>query len=94
MNKNKILDFIKTHFDKDCHWTSGNCFYFATILHTRFPHSEIWYDEIYNHFVCKIGSNFYDWNGIYKPKNALIKWKDYKKIDVLHYNRIVRDCIS
>lgn len=90
---NKILFFISSRFSNDCNWTTGNCYYFAIILHTRFPNSEIWYDEINNHFVCKIDEKFYDWNGIYIPEHELVKWDDYKNIDELHYNRIIRDCI-
>lgn len=89
---NEIIEFIHRRFPDDSHWVSGNCFYFASILYTRFPNSEIWYDIINNHFVCKIGNEFYDWNGIYK-RNNLIKWDDYAELDKTHFNRIVRDCI-
>ena len=90
---NEVIEFINRRFPNDCNWVSGNCFYFACILYTRFPNSEIWYDEINNHFVCKIDNIFYDWNGIYNSEHELIKWDDYKDIDALHFNRIVRDCI-
>lgn len=91
---NKVLEFIHRRFSNDCNWTSGNCFYFASILCLRFTNGELWYDEIANHFLCKIDGIFYDWNGIYVPENELIKWDNYKDIDELHFNRIIRDCIK
>lgn len=91
--QNQILDFIHRRFSQDNNWVSGNCFYFACILCIRFPTGEIWYDEINNHFVCKINNTFYDWKGIYNPEYELVKWEDYRKIDALHFNRIIRDCI-
>ena len=33
----KVIDFIKKRFKIDCDWTTGNCFYFAKILESRFP---------------------------------------------------------
>ena len=33
----QILAFIKRRFSQDCNWIDGNCYYFATILKTRFP---------------------------------------------------------
>ena len=90
----EVLEFIHRRFPQDCNWTSGNCYYFASILYMRFPDSEIWYDEINNHFVCKISDVFYDWNGVYKSEYELVRWKDFKDIDILLFNRIIRDCIK
>lgn len=96
---NNILDFIGRRFppEKDCNWISGNCYYFAVILASRFE-GEIWYHLIDDHFVFKQGKCFYDWTGLrqdYKEEdNALVKWDDYKIIDPIHYGRIKRDVIE
>jgi hypothetical protein len=79
----------------------GNCYYFARILKTRFK-GEIWYDLVDGHFLFKQGDCFYDWTGLRteynmdKPETVdnLVKWSDYKKIDPVHYDRIVRDVIN
>lgn len=96
---NYILDFIKRRFppEKDCNWVSGNCYYFAVILATRFI-GEIWYHLIDDHFVFRQGDYFYDWTGWRQDYNqndsALVEWNSYKSIDPIHYYRIVRDVIK
>ena len=63
---------------------------------------EIWYDLVDGHFLFKQGDYFYDWTGcrteyqMDKPETVddLVKWSDYKKIDPVHYDRIVRDVIN
>lgn len=102
MNK-EILDFMKRRFpiDKDCDWMTGNCYYFARILKMRFK-GEIWYDLVDGHFLFRSFDDFYDWTGLRseydlsKPETVenLVKWSDYKKIDPVHYERIVRDVIE
>lgn len=92
-SQNEILKFIKKRFPYDCNWLSGNCYYFALILHNRFSNSEIYYDDIKGHFITKIQEQFYDWTGLVKPKHV-IKWTGYKKVDRLHYNRIKRDVLD
>ena len=102
LNKD-ILDFINRRFpiNKDCDWMTGNCYYFARILKTRFK-GEIWYDLVNGHFLFRRGDYFFDWTGIRleydlnKPEtvNSLVKWSIYKDIDPSHYERIVRDVIE
>lgn len=99
-----ILDFISRRFpitEGDTgHWMSGNCYYFALILKSRFK-GEIWYDRVAGHFLFRRGDYFFDWTGLRneydfsKPEtvDCLVKWPDYKKIDPAHYDRIVRDVI-
>jgi len=99
----EILDFMKRRFpiDKDCDWMEGNCYYFARILKMRFK-GEIWYDLVDGHFLFRNFDDFYDWSGLRneydlsKPETVenLVKWSDYKQIDPIHYNRIVRDVIE
>ena len=91
--KDEVLDFIQRRFQNDCNWLNGNCYYFALILHNRFPNSEIYYDCIKGHFITKINNNYYDWAGIYQVKNSLIKWNEYENIDYAHYNRIKENVV-
>jgi len=102
-----ILDFINRRFPisedniDHSHWMSGNCYYFARILKARFR-GEIWYDLVNGHFLFRRGDYFFDWTGIRleydlnKPETVdnLVKWSDYKKVDPVHYDRIVRDVIE
>lgn len=88
-----ILAFIKRRFPVDCNWTTGNCFYFAMILSTRF-HGKIFYDIIAGHFVAKIEDKYYDWNGVYTPSNAMEEWYQYSKKESQHWNRIKENVIN
>ena len=99
----KILEFICRRFsiENDCNWMTENCYYFARILKARFR-GEIWYNLVDGHFLFRYEDNFYDWTGLRaeynfdKPETMdnLVKWSDYKKIDPLHYARIMRDVIE
>lgn len=95
---NDIEKFIERRFGgKDCDWKSGNCYYFAVILKTRFPQGDIYYDTIDGHFLFRYGSAFYDFGGTVdmsdKSAGAIIDWSIFKSYDPKHYERIVRDCI-
>lgn len=100
-----VLDFINRRFpitdDDNNDWMGKNCYYFAKILKSRFK-GEIWYDLVKGHFLFRQGEYFYDWTGVRnqydlnKPETVdnLVKWSAYKKIDPVHYDRIVRDVIE
>ena len=97
----KIEEFINRRFQSDCDWLEGNCYYFARILKMRFK-GEIWYDLVEGHFLFRSFDKFYDWRGwreeydFDKPETVenLVKWANYKRIDPVHYERIVRDVIE
>jgi hypothetical protein len=94
----EILDFIKRRFSSDCNWMSGNCFYFAQILASRF-NGDIVYEPIEGHFLFW-GSDdkFYDWTGIRnytrEERRKMFLWRFASDKDPLLYNRIYRDCIK
>ena len=100
-----ILDFINRRFpiteDEASDWMGKNCYYFAKILKTRFK-GEIWYDLVDGHFLFRQGEYFYDWSGVRnqydlnKPETMvnMVKWSNYKKVDPVHYERIIRDVID
>lgn len=100
-----VLDFINRRFPLTEHdnsnWMTGNCYYFAKILKSRFK-GEIWYDLVNGHFLFRQGEYFYDWSGVrteydlnkLETTDNLVKWSTYKKIDPVHYDRIVRDVIN
>lgn len=92
--KEEILEFIKRRFPKDCNWTTGNCYYFATILHERFPGGTVAYDVIYGHFVYKYEDTYYDWNGIVDMTGRLVvEWNSFEDYDKSVKERVERDCI-
>ena len=96
MGTDEILDFITRRFSVDENWCSGNCYWLAYILTTRFNNLKIYYLPIANHFIAGDGELFYDWNG-----KHLLSWYDepphewayYKDEEPIEYKRIVRDCI-
>lgn len=103
--KDPIEEFVK-HFSKAKEtFTNGCCYWFAFILAERF-NGEIFYNPKENHFACGIqednpfpwidGSawSLYDINGNIKENvSDYVIFKEYKKIDSTHYERIVRDCV-
>ena len=97
----KIEEFIKRRFSQKDNWMEQNCYYFARILKMRFK-GEIWYDLVDGHFLFRYFDKFYDWSGWREEYDFdktetvenLVKWSDYKRIDPIHYNRIVRDVIE
>lgn len=98
--REQVIEFIYRRFPDDCHWTDGNCYYFACILKARFEEGEIWYDVVDGHFVFKLEDLFFDWNGTCmqyeideRLKEHLYKWSDLKQIDEKLYKRIVRDVV-
>ena len=93
----RIEEFIHRRFSQDCEWISGNCYYFAIILKSRFAGSIV-YDLIDGHFLfMDLEHKLYDWTGlrddIYYDGDRIVDWQSYADIDLLHYKRIRRDCI-
>ena len=90
---NEVIEFIQKRFPVDCMWTTGNCFYFALILLSRFPQGSIYYDVIYGHFVFKYDSHYYDWTGEITPQGYLVEWSKFDEYDSLQKQTIIRDCL-
>lgn len=90
---NEILNFISRRWQKDADWISGNCYWFARILQTRFPFLEIYYLPIDGHFVCGDGENYYDWTGLVELKEIPFLFSDLERQEPGWYDRIWRDCI-
>ena len=81
----------------DC-FTNGCCFWFACILHGRFvteaPGVIIVYDDIMNHFGCRINGRVYDITGDVTDK---YNWRDWIEVyleDELRGKRIIKDCVN
>ena len=92
--EDRVIEFIKRRFKSDCNWISGNCYYFAMILKTRFPDGVIFYDVINGHFVFNYADRYYDYTGIITPgENNIIEWDIFGQYDSLQRERIIRDCI-
>ena len=69
---------------------NGCCFWFAVILHCRFPGSIIVYDQVANHFAVLISGRVYDITGERTDGN-FEPWSELS--DDLLRARIIRDCI-
>lgn len=93
MTESTILHFISQFAAARETFLGGCCYWFAVILRERFE-AEIYYDPIENHFVGKIGRQFYDVTGTLPDNGRYIPWETYKDTDEAHYNRLVRDCIN
>lgn len=91
--EDKVLEFIKRRFAKDCFWVNDNCYYFAVILKDRFQDGTIYYDDIYGHFIFEYHEKLYDWTGIINRVGHLVEWDKFYEYDSLLTQRIVRDCI-
>lgn len=89
----EVIEFIKRRFPTNSNWCTGNCYWFAVILTTRFPNLSIWYAPITGHFVAGDGVCFYDWHGEWHQHEPVYKWEDYEGFDPLQYKRIVKGCI-
>ena len=98
-----FIDALTNHHDYyiQTYYTKGKCYYFAQALYQRFPHnSYIWYDSLHNHFYCEIDSVLYDATGPISPnkfteteKESIYIWQDYRRIDPIHSQRIINNCI-
>lgn len=76
-------------------FTNGYCYWFALILHTRFPDSEIVYYDAGNHFACKIRNRIFDITGDITDKNLFFEsWNEFKKEEPLKALRITQYCIN
>lgn len=77
--------------DVDTVFTCGCCYWFALILHCRFPESTIMYDQVANHFVTQIKGRLYDVTGDVTEQYDVTPWAELD--DTLLKRRIIRDCI-
>lgn len=76
-------------------FTCGCCYWFARILYERFRlygSSEIVYDQIENHFGCRIDNCVYDICGDVTERYNWGPWPIGE--DPSHTSRIMRDCIE
>ena len=92
----EVLEFIHRRFPVDCNWCTGNCYWFATILHQRFPQYPIWLFPVENHFMVGDGNIFYDWQGIRYAADCEeepILWDKVEQFDELYFQHIIRDCV-
>ena len=89
----QITAFVEKRFSQDCNWTNGNCFYFATILKTRFPELEIYYLPIAGHFVAGVDDIYYDHNGVVEIAETPMKFSILQNSDPTCYARALRDYV-
>lgn len=92
--KSEILEFIHRRWRKDANWLDGNCFWFAHILITRFPHLQLYYLPIIGHFIVGDDTSFYDWTGEIVPNEEPWLFSRIRDEEPYWYNRIVEDCIK
>ena len=94
--KKTILDFIKNFDDAQDTFLNSCCYWFAHILHTRFPQSKIVLAIVENHFLTNIDNKLYDITGDVTEQyrnETLVEWDAMDAYDPLQKERVVRDCI-
>jgi len=77
-------------------FTGGFCYYFSVILKEKFPRGDIFYSIENNHFLFLLNGNLYDINGNVTDDynvNRVVSWCAWTD-DIIHKQRIVRDCIE
>lgn len=92
--KQEILEFIRRRFPNDNGWLTGQCYYFALILKSRFQLGEIMYDVINGHFVYYEDGQYYDWSGCINPDGYYVIWEKFDEYDSLQKERIIEGCIK
>ena len=76
-------------------FTNGYCYWFAFILHTRFPDSEIVYYNAGNHFACKIRNRIFDITGDITDRGLFFEsWEEYQKVEPAESKRIIKYCVD
>ena len=73
-------------------FTCGCCYWFAKILHLRFPVSEIVYEPVANHFAAKINGRVYDITGDVTDQGQWELWSEYE-LGSSFREGIVKECI-
>lgn len=94
----QVIDFIHRRFPDKSDWMTGNCYFFAQILASRFV-GEVVYDPIDGHFLFYgYDEKFYDWTGrrhyTEEQISKFVMWPGYAVSDPLHYSHIWRDCVK
>lgn len=81
----------------DC-FTKGCCYWFAYILLVRFwsePYrAEMVYDQVENHFGCRIGGRVYDITGDVTRRYVWRPWDKVKANDAALANSVFRNCVN
>ena len=78
----------------------NHCYYFALILHTRLPESDIVYDRSDSHFLLMVGHELYDIRGnvtdLYDEDDLddMVPWDEMENIDKIEYDSLVDSCIN
>lgn len=96
---NKFTNNSKRQEVIDC-FSYGCCYWFAFILDERFweyseeYYSMIVYDEVDNHWACKIDGRVYDITGDVTEGHNWVPWSTIPQKDIKLYDMLVRDCIN
>lgn len=94
----EVIEFIDKIRAYDMHgvlenfFTSGYCYYFASILQERFG-GEIVYDPVIGHFYFLKDDIYYDYNGSYCGEFCLWTNSFMKKEEWMTSKTIVEGCI-
>ena len=89
----EVLNFMKRRFSKDCDWTNGNCFWFASILNARFKFLSIYYLPVTGHFVAGALGTYFDWTGKIEINEPAYLLNELCENDNEWGRRLLRDCI-
>ena len=89
--KSEVLSFISQFSDMREGFLNGKCFWFAQILHMRFPLYGVMYNQIDNHWACLISDWLFDASGeIYRE--GFEAWPS-PDIGGSHMRGLLKNCI-
>lgn len=91
--REKVLKFINEFKDGQFMFLNGKCYWFAVILKSRFNEGNIVYNPVMNHWAVEIDEELYDVSGIIS-NDGFYLWPGEFPEDNLHYNRLIRQCIT
>ena len=76
-------------------FTNGYCYWFAHILHARFPDSTIMYYSVGKHFACLIEDRIYDIRGDITDRNLFFEpWERFKRTNPEEARMVTKYCIE
>lgn len=91
-----VINFIHKRFpENNGNWLNGNCYWFAHILHSRFPYLKIYYLPVLGHFVAgsEERNEYYDWTGSLEITETPLLWETLCTTDTSWATRLAQDCI-
>lgn len=85
-----FINLFKTNKDINEIFVSEWDYAFSTILASKF-NGVLYYDDINEHFVCKIDNDYFDANGKYENTVNLHEWNQYRKDNFAVCKKVMKE---